>query len=229
MVILLIMFAPHKAFQMQMGALSAFLKKYGYEVNYLEVIVQTGSSFDNYSCIIDKEIRYLKPDFVGFSSYDMNYPYIIDCANFIKNISSDFKIIVGGHHASLAPDDYMKFKSIDYVCVGEGEYAFKDLLEAFLKRKSVMSIKGLCSRNDEGKVIINAPRNLVENLDELPFVDRSVDKAISEHGKMYADHLPIMTSKGCPYSCTYCANESMKKLYSNSHSYVRFRTPKKSY
>lgn len=223
MKILLIMFAPYRTVQMQIAALSAFLKECGYEVRYLEIVIFSEDTFDKYKNIIERNVNECRPDLVGFSSYDMNYHFILDSANLIKSFYPAAKIIVGGHHASLSPEDYMQYESIDYVCIGEGEHVLKDLLEALAEGNSTESIMGLCSRNSKGKVIYNQARDLVENLDELPFIDRSIVNS----QQLDLDYLPMFAGKGCPFSCTYCANDTMKRLYPNQKRYVRYRSPEK--
>ena len=206
------MFAPYGTVQMQIAALSAFLKECGCEVRYLEIIVFNGDTFDKYKDNVEEKVQDYRPDLVGFSSYDMNYHFILKCSHFIKSIYPDTKIIVGGHHSSLAPEDYMQYNSIDYVCIGEGEYVLKYLI-----------IKGLCSRNSEGEIIYNRARDLIEDLDKLPFIDRSIVNSQQRE----LNYLPIFAGKGCSFNCSYCANESMKKLYPNKNRYVRHRSPEK--
>ena len=223
MKILFVMFAPYRTVQMQIATLSAFLKDCDCKVRYLEIIIFPGDIFNKYEEIVEKEILAFLPDIVGFSSYDMNYYFIIECATFIKNIHPRVKTIVGGHHASSVPEDFMPYDSIDYVCIGEGEYVLKELIDALSKGISVGTIRGLCSRGLEGNIIYNRAKNLIEDLDKLPFIDRSIVHAQQQE----MDYLPMFVGKGCPFNCTYCANESMKKLYPNQNSYVRHRSPQK--
>jgi len=221
MKILLIMFAPYRTVQMQIAALSAFLKKCGHEVRYLEIVVFSGDTFDEYKDVVKQEMKVSQPDLVGFSSYDMNCYFILDCANFIKNYYPKTKIIVGGHHASMAPEFYMRKESIDYVCIGEGEYVLGELLESLSEGNGARSIKGLCLRDSTRKIIYNGARELEADLDGLPFIDRSVVNS----QQLELDYLPMFAGKGCPYSCTYCANNSIKRLYPNPNKYVRYRSP----
>lgn len=96
-----------------------------------------------------------QPDMVGFSSYDLNYFFILDCADFIKNLSPNTKTIVGGQSASLVPAEFMPHKSINYVCIGEGEDVLRDLLGALERNESVSRIPGLCSKDENGKITYN--------------------------------------------------------------------------
>lgn len=221
--VLLIMFAPYRTIQMQIAALSAFLKSLGCNVRYLEIIIFQGDTFDKYKGTVEKKVKEFQPDLVGFSSYDMNYHFILDCANFIKSFYPEVKIIVGGHHASLAPEDYMQSKAIDYVCIGEGERVLKDLLDGNLNVDGNKIVPGICFRDNKGKAICNTPSYLIENLEELPFIDRAIVN--SQHTEI--DYLPMLAGKGCPYGCTYCANDSIRRLYANNNMYIRYRFPER--
>lgn len=225
MSVLLAMFAPYRTVQMQIAALSAFLKSRGCRVRYLENIIFTGDTFDKFKEQMREEIQSNKPDLVGFSSYDMNYSFIVDAAVFIKELSPRTKIIVGGHHASLASEDYMECPAIDYVCLGEGESVLSDLMDALESGEDVSSrqIKGLCLKAADGQPVCLKPRELTENLDLLPVIDRS----IVDRQQREIDYLPVLVGKGCHFNCTYCANSNMKNLYPNHHKYVRYRSPEK--
>lgn len=219
--ILLVMFAPYETVQMQIAALSAILKKYGAEVRYLEIPIFSGDTFIKYAKSVSRNIADYNPDMVGFSSYDMNFDFINECADFIKRISPEIKIIVGGHSCSLAPHDFMSNKAIDYVFIGEAEETLKDFLYSFENKKDFSRIEGLCSRDKYGIPVINPAKGCVEDLDSLPFLDRT----IVEEQQKHIDYLPMFAGKGCPFTCTYCSNESMRKLYPNQTHYVRFRSP----
>lgn len=214
------MFAPDKTVQMQIAALSAYLKKLGCDVRYLEIILLIGETFDAYKERVKKEVQEYQPDMVGFSSYDLNYFFILECSDYIKSISGA-KIIVGGQSASLVPDEFMPHKSIDYVCIGEGEPVLRDLLSALDRNESVSRIPGLCSKGGDGEITYNPAGPLQEDLDTLPLIDRTIVHA----QQLEISYLPMLVGKGCPYKCTYCADESMKNLYPNKNEYVRYRSP----
>ncbi|MDD4871831.1 MAG: radical SAM protein [Kiritimatiellae bacterium] len=225
--VLFVMFAPHPAFQAQIGVLSAFLENQGYNVRYLEITIYTDEYPNKHSELVEKVIIEFSPDLIGFSSYDMNYYHIVDCGIFVKSRFPHLKIIVGGHHASLAPEDYLKYDAFDYVCIGEGEYVLLDLLESSFNFQIISSIRGLCFRNSDGIITMNKPREPIVNLDDLPFADRSIDPSIKTSGHLYADYLPMLAGKGCPFNCSYCANEAVRKLYPDGNKYVRVRSPER--
>jgi radical SAM superfamily enzyme YgiQ (UPF0313 family) len=140
-----------------------------------------------------------KPDVVGLSSTVSNYSNTNYLANYIKLFNKDIKIIVGGPYPSCVPQKYLLNKDIDAVCIGEGEHTlYKYLSEGD-------NADGLMVRRN-GECIRTKPRPGIENLDELPFPDLTqVD--LNRYHFIFKQKKPlstIITSRGCPYHCTYC-------------------------
>lgn len=98
-----------------------------------------------------------------------------------RNLES--KVMIGGIHASMLPDDVAE--CADHVVVGEGENVIVGLLEGRLRDKIVHGIP-------------------VKNLDDVPMPDFSL---VKDHHRM--KHIPIMTSRGCPYDCDFCSVTEM--------------------
>lgn len=161
-------------------------------------------------------IKKERPDLIGFSMLSFNYRTILAIARLIKQHCA-IPIIVGGVHAILSPEQVIWNHEIDIVCLGEGEYVLKELLD---NRLDCSKVEGIWYKK-KGKIVKNVPRQLVNNLDELAspdFDDFDVQKCLF----IYNQHLPIMASRGCPYSCSYCNNHALRKTLKGT--YVRFRS-----
>ena len=160
-------------------------------------------------------IEYEKPDLIGLSALSFNYPEAVEIARYIKN-NFDIKIIFGGIHVILSPQEVIERKEVDIICTGEGEEVLHELLDKSLNCKG---IKGIWYK-ENGKIIKNENRSLIEDLDMLPFPDFE-DFEFERYFPMNHNHLPIMGSRGCPYNCTFCSNHALKKNLKGK--YVRLK------
>jgi radical SAM superfamily enzyme YgiQ (UPF0313 family) len=172
-------------------------------------------SKDWQQCVLE-EIKKEHPDLIGFSMLSFNYKSILAIARFIKQHST-IPIIAGGVHAILSPEEVIWNHEIDIVCIGEGEYVLKELLDNSL---DCSAIEGIWYKK-KGKIIKNTPRQLIANLDLFAFPDFD-DFDIQKCLFIYNNHLPIMASRGCPYSCSYCNNHALRRILKGT--YVRFRS-----
>lgn len=147
------------------------------------------------------------PDIVGITSTTPSFPRALEIARALRKKMENTKIVMGGTHVTFCPEEALR-GGADIVVRGEGEHAFKELLEGHeLKR-----IKGISYRVD-GKVFHNPLRELVAELDSLPFPAWEYF-SLRGYGIM-----SLVTSRGCPYSCSYC---SASRFWGQR---VRYRSP----
>jgi anaerobic magnesium-protoporphyrin IX monomethyl ester cyclase len=163
-----------------------------------------------------EKIRRECPDLIGFSVLSFNFLEALMMARFIKNHMS-VKIIFGGVHVILSPHEVINQSEVDIICIGEGEEVLQGLLDNEL---DCTDVQGIWYKKD-GKIIKNTPRELTMDLDVLSFPDFD-DFDIQKYFFINNNHLPIMASRGCPYSCSYCSNHALKKTLVGT--YVRFRS-----
>ena len=165
---------------------------------------------------LEGKIQKEKPDIIGISVLSFNYPEALEIARFIKE-QFDLKIIMGGVHVILSPQEVIGKNEVDIVCIGEGEGVLKELLDNSL---NCTNVAGIWYKKNK-KIIKNKPRKLIEDLDSLPFPDFE-DFELEHYFVINHYHLPIMGSRGCPYSCTYCGNHALRKKLDGK--YVRLRS-----
>jgi radical SAM superfamily enzyme YgiQ (UPF0313 family) len=166
---------------------------------------------------IIQAIRQDQPDVIGLSFLSVTaYPAAKALAYLIKVACPNLPIIAGGAFASMNPDLILRdCDDIDCIGVGEGEELLPDYLN---NMGSLSRVDGLVWRK-AGRVIRNAPRPLIENLDAYPYPDRTslpID---------YIESLPldvpavlsldkfctVQTSRGCPFHCIYCDIPSLSR------------------
>jgi len=112
-------------------------------------------------------------------------------------------LAVIGPHVTTIPQYFEKYA--DYLVIGEPELTIKELVTSLTEGKSLKSVKGLFYKQGK-KFIKNELRELIRNLDELPFPDRSLIKNNLYINPVCKNHpyTIVISSRGCPYQCTYC-------------------------
>jgi len=200
------------SYQFGVGSLSALLKAHGHEtrLHYM---------FGKYDAdTLRNEIASWHPDLIAFSAVSPQYQYV-------RRIFSELTpfpafTILGGQHATLAPDCLEEIDGLQAVCVGEGEYPLLELANSLSSGKPDYAIKNIWFKTD-GKIIRNETRPFLENLDQLPFGDRE----LFDYQKIVDSDFNtalFMFSRGCPYDCTFCSNHALR--LKQPGRYVRFRS-----
>jgi len=170
--------------------------------------------FDLKNILLKRFINY-DADMVCFSVVSDEYNWAIEMATRIKQVKN-IPVVFGGIHPTSVPEIVIQEHVVDFVVRGEGEHTLLELIEKIDKDYS--DIKNLCFMKD-GKIIINDVRPPIAVLDSLPMLDKEF--FYKESQALKAGYL-IMTARGCPFNCTYCNNNIMKKLYKTG--YLRRRS-----
>lgn len=147
------------------------------------------------------------PKVIGFSCMCNNYHFALKVSKYIKKVHKDIKIFLGGPQSSLtAKDTLMAFDFIDLIAIGESEKNIGKIIDFLLNDGiSPKNIKGIAYR-ENGQVVINERGDIVRNLNELPYLNYSLVNYFDK-----VDVVDIETSRGCPFSCTYCSNQTFWK------------------
>lgn len=166
-----------------------------------------------------KDIYNTQPDIVAFSVGTDIYQWACGIAEEIKK-NSNVPIIFGGIHPTSVPERVIKNEFVDMLCIGEGEESIVEIANQLEGGKLSYDIKNIWFKKN-GEVIRNDTRPLIQELDSLPFPDKSL---FEDHVLMKNGRYMIMTSRGCPYDCTYCYNNVLRNMYSGKGKYVRQRS-----
>lgn len=199
--------------------ISSVLKKQGHNVK----IIFMAYSEDYSKFYQERELNQLyslckDTDLIGITSFASTAPRAIQIIKFLQEKQIESPIVWGGIHATISPE--LCIKHCDIVCVGEGEGAVLDLTKAIEKNKPIKKIKNLWI-NDNGKIIKNQVRPVIEDLDKLPFADYDIpDHYLLENHNLrkfkeedLIGQIFFLTGRGCPYGCTYCSNNFLNELY----------------
>lgn len=142
------------------------------------------------------QIAEATPEYVALSMMSLDAENHYELAIKIKKQFSSIKIVAGGAHISFIQVKALQnCPAIDFGVVHEGEHTLIELLNG----NSLQSIKGLIYRGQDGAIIYTGDRQLVENIDQLSFPRYQKFKL-----SRYAKTLAIASSRGCPFSCTFC-------------------------
>ena len=157
-----------------------------------------GKSFDD----IETDIAALAPDIVGISA--LFTPYYREALEVAARVKKNSKAIVvmGGSHASAAPESLLASRYVDYVIVGEGEKPFVELLGVLLDHRPVESISNLAYKRAGGCVFNPIGENFP--VDDLPPPDLS-DFSSDDYQLGRKPMTFMITSRSCPHKCSFCS------------------------
>jgi len=145
-------------------------------------------------------------DLVGISTMTGAFNNALRLAETAKRFGK--YVVMGGYHPTALASDVLESPHVDCVVVGEGELTFHDLV---INGPS-MNVPGLAFKHD-GQTVFTQPRPVIADLDSLPHPLRSARPTrFGESGDAYSIDT-IYTSRGCPWTCTFCANRIMNKQW----------------
>ncbi|MBF0465661.1 MAG: B12-binding domain-containing radical SAM protein [Nitrospirae bacterium] len=171
------------------------------------------SSKQDYKKLINKH----KPAAIAISMLSGEYTSIKTLIGEIKRYADKIPIIVGGPHPTFAPSALEDF-GVEAICTGEGDRAFTEILKRIGAGTSFDGIPNIHTKTQK------TPRGpLIENLDELPFIDRELYYEASPVNRRFKMR-SFYSSRGCPYGCTYCFNHAYNKLNKGLGRVVRKRS-----
>jgi anaerobic magnesium-protoporphyrin IX monomethyl ester cyclase len=210
-------------FPLGLGYLAAVLKQKGYEVSILDCLIE-GFELGERVCgdklrygLLDDEIveriAAFQPDLVGvsaiFSAKDFDAKNVCRLA---KQVFPEVPTVLGGPHAGAAHREIMaNERAVDFVIIGEGEESFPAFLESLQSGEGFGGIDGLGYR-ERGLVCTNKKTQYIQDLDLIPFpardladMERYFRLGLAHDRCRYRPFTQMITSRGCPFKCTFCA------------------------
>jgi radical SAM superfamily enzyme YgiQ (UPF0313 family) len=153
-------------------------------------------------------VRDFQPDLIGISIWTTFAASAFKIASICKQYDKNLPVVMGGPHISIKHEEVLEIcPDVDFLVRGEGEETFLELVRAVRakwgnKNATFNDIKGI-SYKKNGKIIHNSPREFIKDLDSIPFPAR--DLLLNKNSYNSEDMGLLMTSRGCPYNCSYCA------------------------
>ncbi len=197
------------------AVLAGFMRKYQYR---LEIIDNALLHLSDEELI--KRIKDFNPDIIGTGGISFQMPDTKRLAKLVKKHFPDIFLLGGGTHLTYKPEDGLDL--FDLLIMGEGEITLLEVCNRFLETSSIKGetysdIPGLCYRSKNGKIFYTQERELIQNLDEIPFpaYDLLDLYAYGDPGNKTTN---IISSRGCPFLCIFCTAHIDSKQYIRYHS-----------
>lgn len=209
--------------------ISAYLKSNGASTRIIFLPLQKSFySREDFSFypdpVIDNLANLVKyDDLIGISVMSNYFDSIKDLTIKLKRKFTDKPIVWGGIHPTVMPEKCIEIA--DYICVGEGEISFLNLCKNLAAGKSGENIPGIWSKTN-GRIFRNDPRSVITDLDQIPPQDYDLEDnyillssnnlvSITKNNlhKFLGVTYWTMYTRGCPFRCTYCCNDALRKVH----------------
>lgn len=189
-----------------LGYLASAVRKAGFDVEILHC-GREGYNFADFAEYIKRK----KFDCIGFKCFSRDFNSVVQHSRIIKQYNPRILTVVGGPQASALPEyTFSKMPNIDFGFKGEAEVGFVKFLKSFKKygfkvpTQTLNRIPGLIWRKKNGQIKIN-PQYFVRNLDKIAFPAWDLIEPHKFPDSVVGQYVPIITTRGCPYACTYCS------------------------
>lgn len=190
--------------------IAAVLEQEGHQVEIIDLNVERVNQKELQGRVKDASI-------VGITGMITEYQEVLKITDVIKQANGDVKIVLGGPLATTLPRELLQVSQADFIVIGEGERTMPGLVSALEHGSSFAGIRGIAYKdNGSSQIILTESAMPIADLDSIPFPARhlltmnrylknhfdSFGFDIKEFGKIQSTN--IITSRGCPYSCTFC-------------------------
>jgi radical SAM superfamily enzyme YgiQ (UPF0313 family) len=152
-----------------------------------------------------KKLENLRPDLVGITAYTCDVRRAKEVLREVKKFDAKIKTVVGGHHATILPADFA-LPFVDSVFIGMADDSFKQFVNLMDAGRDVRETNNIALVKDN-ELYFTEQKPFAANLDLIPFPARDLTRHYRKHYRDSVKNITglIVTSRGCPYRCTFCA------------------------
>lgn len=176
--------------------IAAYLEKHNFKVHFLDL---ASKGEDEWRIPDDADIYA-----VGATTPQV--PIAAKVSRKVKELNPDALAIIGGIHATVLPEEMLLTSDFDVAVIGEGEETVLEIAE----NMPLESIKGIAYKKD-GEVFMNERRPLIEDLDSIPYPAYHLVNLLEYAPAGYKMTGSVITSRGCPFNCIFCAQKEITK------------------
>ncbi len=181
-------------------SIAGILLMHGYRVKIIDFFVEEISK-EEYVNILNE----YNPDVIGYSVYTRTVPFLKRMVAINKKVMSNAINVVGGPHPTFRVNEMLNEIGADFVIRGEGEFVFLKLLESlnYPEGYRLKDVKGISYLYNK-QIVNTASQGYIKKLDALPLQPIGLIKT-----ELYSTAFSIITSRGCPGNCIYCASRAL--------------------
>lgn len=203
-----------------LASIAGYIRDKGFKVRIIDAPALR-ISVEGFEKYLKFNYQYYQAEYFGFTATTSSIKNAYQMAKIIRKIYPESKIVFGGVHPTILPEEVINQEEIDIVVKGEGEITFYEIL----KENDLSEIKGIVFKKDN-QIVDNPERERILNLDKLPFPAYDLlpmDKYYPAKGSY--QRLPaisMLTSRGCPGRCTFCNKTLGEKIvFRSANSLVK--------
>ena len=197
-------------FPIGIGYVAAVLEAAGHDVELVDLQMRA-----NPRALMRRRVRHGRYDLVGFSVTLASLDAVRELAQTCRRADFEGHVVVGGPYTTILGGEAVLASSpaFTHAVIGEGEETVVELVAALEGAGDLASVKSIAFR--DGPDIIETPRRpLIRDLDSIPYparhlYDMTLYRKLSPGQFLALPHLPILSSRGCPHHCRFCANDAM--------------------
>ncbi|GJL79489.1 MAG: B12-binding domain-containing radical SAM protein [Nitrospinaceae bacterium] len=205
--------------------IAASLKEAGHEVSVVDGPGSAPRSYFQFSDDVrvrgltnDEIVEQIPSDVqvIGLGCmFTSHWVYVRGLLKEIRQAFPDVLLIMGGEHVTGFPEFSLEGAPLDAVVLGEGEETIVELLDHLENQKPLDAVPGVAYRNAEGAICVNARRQRIRDIDSIPrpawelFDIQKYNEVNQPHGASQGKFMPMLATRGCPFSCTFCTSPNM--------------------
>jgi radical SAM superfamily enzyme YgiQ (UPF0313 family) len=184
---------------------AAVLEREGHEVRVFDI-----HPYD------DKDLPGLaayRPDVIGMTILTDYWPRAVKVAAFVGQAIPNATFVIGGIHVTTMPEESLEALGADVAVLGEGEYTMRELCGRIARKEGWTDVAGIMFKDAAGAFVRTTARPYIENLDEVPMPARHLlnfEQYLIPpgmvRGRWSERSTTVITSRGCPYACIWCAS-----------------------